>query len=59
MEKYKKGKITINDLKRDLDALDVREDLFYIRAVFGKTLKDPDFAWSESNSISLSGAVRD
>ena len=59
MEKYKKGSITINDLKRDLDALDVREDLFYIRAEFGKTLKDPDFAWSESNSISGDGAVRD
>ena len=59
MEKYKNGSITINDLKRDLDALDVREDLFYIRAEFGKALKDPDFAWSESNSISSSGgAVR-
>jgi len=60
MQEYKKGNITINDLKRDLDALDVREDLFYIRAEYGKALKDPDFAWSESNSISSSGgAVRD
>ena len=59
MEKYKDGKITINDLKRDLDALDVREDLFYIRAEFGKALKDPDFAWSESNSTSSSTAIRD
>jgi hypothetical protein len=58
MEKYKDGKITINDLKRDLDALDIREDLFKIRAEFGKALNDPDFAWSESNSISGDGADR-
>ena len=60
MSMYKNKKITINDLKRDLDALDIREDLFKIRTEYGKALKDPDFAWSESNSISSSGgAVRD
>jgi len=58
MEKYKNGSITINDLKRDLDALDIREDLFKIRAEFGKALNDPDFAWSESNSTSSSTADR-
>jgi len=58
MSMYKINTITINDLKRDLDALDVREDLFKIRTEYGKALKDPDFAWSESNSISGAGAVR-
>ena len=58
MSMYKKNTITINDLKRDLDALDIREDLFKIRAEFGKALNDPDFAWSESNSTSSSTADR-
>ena len=60
MQEYKKGNISINDLKRDLDALDVRQDLFYIRAEFGSALGNDKFAWGESNSISGSGgAVRD
>ena len=58
MSMYKKNTITMNDLKRDLDALDVREDLFKIRSQFGKALGDDKFAWSEENSTTESTADR-
>ena len=58
MSMYKKNTISMNDLKRDLDALDIREDLFKIRSQYGKALGNEDFAWSESNSTSASSADR-
>jgi len=58
MSMYKKNTISMNDLKRDLDALDIREDLFKIRSEFGKALGNEDFAWSENNSTSASSAIR-
>lgn len=58
MQEYKEGNITINDLKRDLDALDIRQDLFYIRAEFGTALGNNKFAWGESNSTTESTADR-
>jgi len=58
MRMYKNNTISMNDLKRDLDALDIREDLFKIRSQYGKALGNEDFAWSESNSTSASSAIR-
>ncbi|BAQ86224.1 hypothetical protein [uncultured Mediterranean phage uvMED] len=50
MSMYKKNTISMNDLKRDLDALDIREDLFKIRSKFGTALGNEKFAWSDENT---------
>ena len=47
MKQYKVGNINIDELKRDLDNLDLMEDLFNVRSQFGN-----DFAFSTSNDLS-------
>ena len=47
MKQYKIGNINIDELKRDLDSLDVMEDLFNVRSQFGD-----EFAFSTSNDLS-------
>ena len=47
MKEYKLGNINIDELKRDLDNLDLMEDLFNVRSQFGN-----DFAFSTSNDLS-------
>ena len=46
--KYKKGNITISELKRDIDVLDTMEDVFIIREKVKK-----DFGFSSDNSLSV------
>ena len=41
------GRINIDELKRDLDSLDVMEDLFNVRSQFGD-----EFGFDTSNEIS-------
>ena len=47
MKQYKIGNINIDELKRDLDNLDLMEDLFNVRSQFGD-----DFGFSTSNDFS-------
>ena len=47
MKQYKVGNINIDELKRDLDNLDLMEDLFNVRSQFGD-----DFGFSTSNDFS-------
>ena len=47
--KYKDGTINIAEMKRDLDSLDVMEDLFKIRQTYQKVNKGFD-AWGSSNA---------
>ncbi len=46
-DKYKKGNITINELKRDIDVLDTMEDVFIIREKVSK-----GFGFASENSLS-------
>ena len=47
MKEYSSGRINIDELKRDLDSLDVMEDLFNVRSQFGD-----EFGFDTSNEIS-------
>ena len=47
MKQYKIGNINIDELKRDLDSLDVMEDLFNVRSQFGDK-----FAFGTANDTS-------
>ena len=47
MKEYSSGRINIDELKRDLDSLDVMEDLFNVRSKFGD-----EFGFDTSNEIS-------
>ena len=50
---YKNKEITIDDLKRDIDVLDVMEDVFLLR----EKVK-PGFGFAESNDINRTEALR-
>ena len=47
MKECSSGRINIDELKRDLDNLDVMEDLFNVRSQFGE-----EFGFDTSNEIS-------
>ena len=47
MKEYSSGRINIDELKRDLDNLDIMEDLFNVRSQFGE-----EFGFDTSNEIS-------
>ena len=53
--KYKDNSINIDEYKRDLDSLDVMQDLFKIRQTYQKIDKDFD-AWGASNATT-GGAI--
>ena len=55
--KYKDNSINIDEYKRDLDSLDIMQDIFKIRQTYQKIDKDFD-AWGASNATT-GGAVTD
>ena len=57
MEEYKKGNISMNELKRDLGSLDIMQDIFDIRSEIEDATGNIGFAWGISNKTT-GGAKR-
>ena len=57
MEEYKKGNISMNELKRDLGSLDIMQDIFDIRSEIEDATGNIGFAWGISNKTT-GGATR-
>ena len=57
MEEYKLGNIGIDELKRDIGSLDIK-DVFDIRKEIGDATGNPDFGFLSTNNPTSKGATR-